>query len=149
MATSSILGGERAARQAEGTDVDRLGPSDSSDSGSDVQGAGPMTTAPDNPGEWGAVVADPDSDSDAGGTGERASSDGSDVVDGADILPDRIVDDPGLADDPANRRHSVEAGELTDEKGTEDDPDGDSARDEADDTRDGGDVERDAPASGR
>ncbi len=153
MATSSILGGERAARQAEGTDVDRLGPSDSSDSGSDVQGASPMPTAPDNPGEWGAVVADPDSDSDAGGTGERASSDGSDAVDGADILPDRILDDPGLSGEPANRRHSVEAGELADEEGTEDDPDsdpdGDSARDDADDTRDSGDVERGTPESGR
>ncbi len=147
MATSSILGGERAARRAEGTDVDRLGPSDSSDSGSDIQGASPMPTAPDNPGEWGAVVADPDSDSDAGGTGERASSDGSDAV-----------DDPGLAGDPANRRHSVEAGELADDEGTEDDPDGDAARDDDNDAdgatdneraSDSGDVERGAPESRR
>jgi hypothetical protein len=142
MATSSILGGDPAARPAEGKDVDRLGPSDSSDSGSDVQGASPMPTAPDNPGEWGAVVADPDSDSDAGGTGERASSDGDAPVDGADILPDRIVDDPGLAGDPADRRHSVEAGDLADEEGT-------GNEDADDDERDAGDVERGAPASRR
>jgi hypothetical protein len=146
MATSSILGGDAAARQADGKDVDRLGPSDSSDSGSDVQGASPMPTAPDNPGEWGAVVSDPDSDSDAGGTGERASADGTDAVDGADILPDRIVDDPGLAGDPADRRRSVEAGELADEEGTEDDPDDEGS---TSDDRDSGDVERDAPASRR
>jgi hypothetical protein len=35
MATSSITGGERAAERADGRDVDLLGPSDSSDSGSD------------------------------------------------------------------------------------------------------------------
>jgi hypothetical protein len=104
-----------------------------------------MPTAPDNPGEWGAVVSDPDSDSDAGGTGERASADGTDAVDGADILPDRIVDDPGLAGDPADRRHSVEAGELADEEGTEDDPDDGSTSGD----RDSGGVERDAPASRR
>lgn len=33
--------------------VDALGPSDSSDSGSDVQGERSMPTASDNPGEWG------------------------------------------------------------------------------------------------
>jgi hypothetical protein len=140
MAQSSILGGERAARQADGKDVDLLGPSDSSDSGSDMQGASPMPTAPDNPGEWGAVIADPASDTDAAGTGERASSDGSAAVDGADILPDRIVDDPRLTDDPSDRRESVEAGDLADdEEETDlDDADGDT-----------GDVERDAPASRR
>ena len=140
MATSSILGGDAAARQADGKDVDLLGPSDSSDSGSDVQGASPMPTAPDNPGELGAVVPDLDSDSDAGGTGERASADASDASDGADILPDRIVDDPGLSGDPSNRRRSVEAADLEDDEST--DP-----ADEADDTAT--DPERDAPASRR
>ena len=140
MATSSILGGERAARQADGKDVDRLGPSDTSDSGSDVQGERPMATGPDNPAEWGAIVTDLASDTDASGTGERASVDGSEVADGADILPDRIVDDPGLSGDPSNRRRSIEAADLEDDEST--DP-----ADEADDTAT--DPERDAPASRR
>ena len=38
MGTSSILGGTPAPSQAEGRDTDALGPSDSSDSGSDIQG---------------------------------------------------------------------------------------------------------------
>ena len=91
MSNSSILGGTSAPSQASGKDVDLLGPSDTSDSGSDVQGERPMATAPDNPGEWGAVVADGRADTDAGGTGERAAADGDVTVDGADILPDRIV----------------------------------------------------------
>jgi hypothetical protein len=48
MTSSSILGGERAARQAPGRDADALGPSDSSDSGSDVQGEPGSATGPDN-----------------------------------------------------------------------------------------------------
>ena len=47
MTNSSILGGERAARQAPGRDVDALGPSDSSDSGSDVQGEPDSSTGPE------------------------------------------------------------------------------------------------------
>jgi hypothetical protein len=38
MTNSNFLGGERAATYAPGKDVEALGPSDSSDSGSDVQG---------------------------------------------------------------------------------------------------------------
>ena len=92
MSNSSILGGQPAANRAAGRDVDALGPSDSSDSGSDVQGERPMSTAADNPGEFGAVPVDGRNDSDALGTGERASADGDDPADGADILPDRIID---------------------------------------------------------
>lgn len=114
MSNSSILGGTPAPRQAEGKDVDLLGPSDTSDSGSDVQGERPMSTAPDNPGEWGAVVSDMSSDTDSAGTGDRASADGDPPRDGADILPDRIirniVDDDGPADDG---RESSEVGDLS------------------------------------
>ena len=39
MSHSSILGGDRAPQQAPGRDAETLGPSDSSDSGSDVHGA--------------------------------------------------------------------------------------------------------------
>ena len=92
MAHSSILGGDTAAQRPIGNDVDALGPSDTSDSGSDVQGERAMATGADNPAEWGAVTAELDSDSDAAGTGERATAPGDGVRDNADILPDRIID---------------------------------------------------------
>ena len=91
MATSSIVGGERAAQQAEGRDDDVLGPSDTSDSGSDIQGASRLkTTAPE--GEMGgATPVIEDRDSDAAGTGERAEAVPEGARDGADIAPDRIA----------------------------------------------------------
>ena len=67
MATSSILGGERAAAEPKGTDADALGPSDSSDSGSD-----------------------------AAGTTQRGTSDvGLEEATNEDILPDRMAVEPG------------------------------------------------------
>jgi len=87
--SSSIRGGSAAAPRAPGKNVGTLGPSDSSDSGSDVRGESPMPTVPDNQAEWGALPVDPDSDSDARGTGERGSATGKAVPDGADILPDQ------------------------------------------------------------
>ena len=76
MGRSSILGGERAATHPSGHDADALGPSDSSDSGSDIQG---------RPG------LDFHSDSDAAGTGERGSVDRDGGAEpGSDILPDHI-----------------------------------------------------------
>jgi hypothetical protein len=53
-----------------------LGPSDTSDSGSDVQGERGMVTAPDKPGEWGALPVDITTDGDAAGTGERGAASG-------------------------------------------------------------------------
>lgn len=83
MAHSSILGADRAPLQPAGRDADALGPSDTSDSGSDIRGE-----------------IDPDlldSDSDSEGTGERGSAvDGEHLSEGADIAPDRIV--PLLSD---------------------------------------------------
>ena len=99
MANSSILGGVSAPVHPDGKNVDALGPSDSSDSGSDVQGERSMPTAPDNAGEWGAVVTEGGNDSDASGTGERASAGGESPRDGDDILPDRIVDVAGEEDE--------------------------------------------------
>lgn len=90
MATSSILGGERVAPRADGRDIDLLGPSDSSDSGSDIQGERRMPTGADNPGELGATPARHGTSSDALGTGERASAGGDEIEDGADIAPDRV-----------------------------------------------------------
>ena len=105
MSHSSILGGETAAARSAGRDTDALGPSDSSDSGSDVQGERVMPTRRDLPDEMGAVPVDLGSDSDAQGTGERGSAEGNDGAAGADILPDRIIESPeeleasGLYDD--------------------------------------------------
>lgn len=85
MATSSILGGSTAPEEIIGKDVHALGPSDNSDSGSDAVGA------------YGEEELS--SDSDAAGTGERASAGnglGLDQTD-ADILPDRI--EPALGAD--------------------------------------------------
>ncbi|MES2946736.1 MAG: hypothetical protein V4772_28045 [Pseudomonadota bacterium] len=87
MTKSSLLGGTHAQVQSRGKDTDALGPSDNSDSGSDAQGAygdGEMH-----------------SDSDAVGTGERASvGNGMERAD-ADILPDHIEEGRGfmLVDD--------------------------------------------------
>jgi hypothetical protein len=102
MATSSILGGERASTTSSGRDTDALGPSDSSDSGSDVQGERGFDAL--DAGQIGGDRADLGSDSDASGTGERGSAvHDSDIVEGADIAPDRI----GNAREPSR--------ELTDE----------------------------------
>jgi hypothetical protein len=46
MANSPILGGDAVSTRPDGQDVDRLGPSDSSDSGSDVQGERAMCRPP-------------------------------------------------------------------------------------------------------
>lgn len=90
MATSSILGGTPAPEQAKGRGTDALGPSDSSDSGSDVLGERQMSTGADDPDELGATPAEKGSDTDRFGTGERASATPSGEHDAADILPDRV-----------------------------------------------------------
>jgi hypothetical protein len=100
MATSSILGGQRPATQPAGTGIDALGPSDSSDSGSDVVHERRMPTEADNAGELGAVPSHPDSTTDAAGTGERASAEGNaEGEPGADLLPDASFDVDELAAD--------------------------------------------------
>jgi hypothetical protein len=130
MSNSSILGGERAAPRAAGRDVDALGPSDSSDSGSDVQGERAMPTDADNPGELGALPVNLDSDSDAGGTGERGSATGRDGGDGADILPDQLVSDPLWETNAAGRpRASDDVEAIADDADDADgeDPEGEPA----------------------
>jgi hypothetical protein len=91
MTNSSFLGGERAAKPAPGKDIDALGPSDSSDSGSDVQGEFSVRGEGDHADELGSLVVNTANDSDASGTGERASATGRDVPNGADIIPDHVV----------------------------------------------------------
>jgi hypothetical protein len=83
VATSSILGGDTAAQHSGGRTVGLLGPSDSSDSGSDAIGE----LGPEEMG----------SDSDRYGTGERASVDMSMDGRSPDLLPDHVgrIDDGG------------------------------------------------------
>ena len=88
MARSSILGGTRAPAEPAGKDVDALGPSDSSDSGSDVQTDLNRSALPERDSE-GAFPIEHGSTSDAAGTGERASADPAAPMTDADLLPDR------------------------------------------------------------
>lgn len=74
MAYSSIMGADSAPTNPSGREAELLGPSDSSDSGSDALG-----------------TTEAHEDSDASGTGERGAVAGLDAREGADIMPDRIV----------------------------------------------------------
>ena len=106
MATSSILGGTHVPRPAAGNDTNALGPSDNSDSGSDAQGAyGTDELA---------------SDSDAVGTGERATAGDGMEKPGADIMPDHIESLSGelLEEDFAPELDALSADDLS---GDEDD----------------------------
>ena len=98
MAQSSILGGTRAPTQAEGRDADALGPSDTSDSGSDIQGERRFNTDTEEGDLGGATPTEHDSDSDAAGTGERGSATPDGARDGADIGVDRIDSVAGSTD---------------------------------------------------
>ena len=91
MTRSSILGGERAPQQAKGRSAEALGPGDTSDSGSDIQGATRLKTDAEEGQLGGATPIDGDSDSDSMGTGERRSAVPDGTRDGADISPDRIA----------------------------------------------------------
>lgn len=90
MATSSILGGTPAPARVQGKDNDVLGPSDSSDSGSDVQGERPMATQPDDDSMLGGRPVDLASDTDVSGTGEKAAATPEGTRDSGDILPDHV-----------------------------------------------------------
>ncbi len=124
MANSSFLGGERAARYAQGRDIDALGPSDSSDSGSDVQGERSLRGEGDHADELGSLVVDTDNDSDASGTGERASATGRDMPDGADIMPDQVTGPDGEIDEITGESLvNAKLGELVAEQAdSEDEP---------------------------
>ena len=120
MANSSILGGMPAPAQPPGKDMDALGPSDSSDSGSDVQTDLNHAALPDAAAE-GALSIAHGSTTDAAGTGERASADPVPPVADADLLPDQTLssnpDDAGLEtvetlaqDEPDDTAEPGEAG---------------------------------------
>ncbi len=91
MSHSSLLGADRAPQRPMGTGADLLGPSDTSDSGSDIQGATRLKTDAEEGELGGATPVDLSSDSDSFGTGERAEAVPEGARDGADIGPDRIA----------------------------------------------------------
>lgn len=143
MATSSIVGAERAASQAEGRDVEALGPSDTSDSGSDVQGELDLASPEDLDNTlFGNEQPGLESDSDSAGTGERGAA----LLDeegreGADILPDRIQN---LADE-AQQALGLSDAEL--DKLELEDVDELAAADRDDEDEDGGEEQiDDSPA---
>ena len=94
MAYSSILGADVAPSNPSGREAELLGPSDNSDTGSDTIG-----------------THEAYEDSDASGTGARGAVVGADAREGADILPDRVVN---LADDEGFPEADPDAMELTD-----------------------------------
>lgn len=128
MSNSSILGGEAAASRASGRDTDSLGPSDSSDSGSDVQGERMMPTGADTPDELGSMPVDLSSDSDSSGTGERGAAAGDSGRDGGDILPDHIVGDESVdSDDAFDAGRAEGPDDIEDDAEADDDDEDDDA----------------------
>ena len=120
MATSSILGGEHVPEHVKGKDTNALGPSDNSDSGSDSQGV------------YGGEELS--SDSDAVGTGERASAGfGGDALN-ADIMPDHIEGAPNEfeAENFSIDEQLDDASDVQSLAEDEDDDDDDSLDDEND-----------------
>jgi hypothetical protein len=121
MTHSSLLGVDRQAAPVRGRDSLDLGPSDSSDSGSDVAGlerlndGDPMlpidvATAVDRQHPYTTLDALGEANSDAAGTGERRSAGADDSGREAfDIAPDRIVETATdlLSDDPDSKLDSV------------------------------------------
>ena len=145
MATSSILGGEHAPPEPRGTDVDSLGPSDTSDSGSDVQTDRRRSAVPDGIAE-GALSISHGTDTDSTGTGERASADPTAASDDADILPDRVGTVPyevGEVTDAVDDPTAATAGELAED--TDDLDSGDGEGEDEDDGGDDGAVPRGRP----
>ena len=94
MAYSSILGADIAPAQPGGRDAEALGPSDSSDTGSDTIGTDEAMD-----------------DTDSVGTGARGSVAGPQARDGGDILPDRVVN---LADGEGFPEADPDGMEMTD-----------------------------------
>ena len=113
MGPSSLLGTDRAAQEPAGRDIALLGPSDSSDTGSDMAGIGdsddgdptlPVDVAMRDDMPHAAMAPEnlAGSGSDSGGTGERRSA-GLDAGtrEAADIGVDRVfsIDDEGNDED--------------------------------------------------
>lgn len=117
MATSSITGVDEATPIRDDDDTERLGPSDTSDSGSDSIGLNVH-------------------DSDSGGSGEGIDATGGEPRSGADILPDRIVGIDGEEEAPDGERLAAYEDVAADEDA--DELEGDSASGELADEDDEG-----------
>jgi hypothetical protein len=153
MARSPLTGIERVPLEPEGRDTAALGPSDSTDSGSDIAGIDALDTADpalpvdvalardiERPLTAPEVLAS--GSSDAAGTGERRAA-GSDpgAPDGADVSVDRVYDplaegdvdedeDPDLAFvDAAAAELDAAADGDEEQENEDDDPVGDGASD--------------------
>jgi len=88
MADSTLIRTGETPASVSGGDTRTLGPSDTTDTGSDMVGSGMTEEELAN-------------DSDSSGTGERPSTDRTDDGEQSfDIDTDRIVDDDPAADDP-------------------------------------------------
>jgi len=107
MAHSNLLGSDEIPVVPPGHDTGALGPSDSSDSGSDLAGVAthdegdpglPVDVATRDESTHPATVSEsvrPGADSDAGGTGERRSVSGdAGIHEASDIGPDEVVPRP-------------------------------------------------------
>ena len=123
MSQSSILGGDRAPQQARGRDAETLGPSDTSDSGSDIQGATRLKTDTPEGEMGGATPVEIDSDSDSGNTGERAEAVPEGARDGADIGPDRIARSKDALDSAESISDNDDAIEALADDASDDDED--------------------------
>ena len=95
MAYSSILGADSAPAQPSGREAELLGPSDNSDSGSDTIGTGEAS----------------EDSIDSTKTGDRGAVAGRDAREGADILPDQVVQ---LADGEGLPEADPDSLEMTD-----------------------------------
>jgi hypothetical protein len=127
MAKSSLVGVDRAPAIPKGRDVNAQGPSDSSDSGSDIQGELDLGT--DEIGLPGHLAPhiEHSGDTDAEGTGERGAAMMDEPVrEGADIGVDRITNAPDsdaelMSDEPELEGLAELAASGPDEEEDEDD----------------------------
>ncbi len=125
MARSSIMGGEHAPQQAKGRSAETLGPSDTSDSGSDIRGASRLKTDAEEGQLGGATPIEIDSDSDSGGTGERGAAVPGRGRDDADISPDRIARSKDALDSAESIDDDDDSIEALANEEPDDDDDGD------------------------
>lgn len=123
MATSSVTGNHDSAADDADDDTRMLGPSDSSDSGSDTLGQRADLAQPDD--SLGGTIEPLDGGSDASGTGERADVEGDTSLDGADILPDRIIGPGGRGIDALEVHAS--SGSLADDADDDEDSENNDA----------------------
>jgi hypothetical protein len=143
MASTLNPGGEARPNTTRGHGTRALGPSDSSDTGSDVVG-GPglgdldpldldrgTTSDPDRAGSAGADLGDAnlDSDSDRSGTGENSAAGRDPAQIDRDIAPDSVREDPDVDDDVLAKQEHEEEPDPTaqvadaDNAAAEEDPD--------------------------